>query len=139
MKATRRLGRGLDALLDLAPAATDGTARVAEAIANAPGDSVLATSLPPRAAPPAPAPTPRAPVEPGPSAARFELFDPPLDATAFEVVVDERDAGVARPPPPAPSPPPPPTPRTPPQPEDGRAFVDDEVFGIDFPDVDLGT
>lgn len=44
MKPSRRLGRGLDALVPLAPADADGTARVADALRGGPAGAVLALS-----------------------------------------------------------------------------------------------
>lgn len=118
MKPSRRLGRGLDALVPLAPADADGTARVADALRGGPAGAVLALSghsvedffrAPAAAAPPVtpsvgpPVGPPVAPVTraqepraetaaPPPPAAdagvQYELFDPKVDLDAELVSTD---------------------------------------------------
>ncbi len=121
MKANRRLGKGLDALLDLQPAGDDGSARVSEAVEGSSDRSVLSTSVPRAertiqrrashrpvavvktpsaavrapavaAAPPTVAPPP-APAAPPPPPLQFQLFDPPL--LPAPAVVPEPPASVA--------------------------------------------
>lgn len=87
----RRLGRGLGAFLDFAPADETGATRVSDVIADAQATSVLETSNA-ASPPPAPiAPTPRAvPVPPPPAPAPAPRAEPVAEPSAFvdEVVLD---------------------------------------------------
>ena len=111
--AARRLGRGLGAFLDFGPAGDDGAAHVSEVIGAPEATSILETS--------APAPKPSPPPKPVPPALRPAAR--PVPAAA------------------APPSPPKPVPAAPqaakPAAEEEPAYVDEEVVGLSFPDVEL--
>jgi hypothetical protein len=120
---TRRLGRGLGAFLDFAPAGEDGAARVGEMIASAEATSVLETSAP---RPPVrsavvqvvatvvvTAPAPLSPAAPAPVAAPVERAPPPIAKAAPVAPVDEAPV------------------------LDDALFLDDVVVGLSFGDVEL--
>lgn len=112
MKPSRRLGRGLEDLVPLAPAAADGTARLDDALRGGPAASVLALSgrsvedfvrEEPAAARPAPVPWTAPPTAPSttspttPPAARAEPVAPPPAApraAAVEPASPEPPPGV---------------------------------------------
>lgn len=128
---SRKLGRGLGAFLDFGPAEGDGAARVSDAIGGKETTSVLETSAP--AAPkPAPAAAKPAPAPPPAVVATTALAPTPPPALPVIVAPSPPPAPVVPPPPAPPVPAPPPAPVA-----NDSPFIDDEVVGLTFPDVEL--